>query len=68
MTYPRDMSAPSISMMCPAIKVESSTSFKASSLLQVAAKPSTTTSKLAQGYKDLKSQELGSPIASCWQE
>jgi hypothetical protein len=52
--YPRDMSTPSISMMCPTITAESSTSFKASSSLYVAAKPSPTASKSAQGYKDFR--------------
>jgi hypothetical protein len=52
--YPRDMSTPSISTACPAIKVESSTSFKASLSLQVTAKPSPAVSKLARGYKDFK--------------
>jgi hypothetical protein len=50
-TYPRDMSTPSISTTCPA---ESSTSFKASSSLQVTAKPSPAMSKSARGYKDFK--------------
>jgi hypothetical protein len=44
-TYPRDMSTPSISTMCPVVAAESSTSFKASSSLQVTAKPSPATSK-----------------------
>jgi hypothetical protein len=43
--YPRDMSTPKISTTYPAVIVESSTSFKASSSLQVAA------SKLAWGYR-----------------
>jgi hypothetical protein len=38
--YPRDMSTPSISMSCSAITTKSLRSFKASSSLQVAAKPS----------------------------
>jgi hypothetical protein len=38
--YPRDMSTPSISMTCSAITTKSLRSFKASSSLQVAAKPS----------------------------
>jgi hypothetical protein len=48
------MSIPSISTTSPAITVESSTIFKASSLLQVIAKPSPAMSKLARGYKDFK--------------
>jgi hypothetical protein len=53
-TYPRGMSTPSISTMCPAITAESSMSFKASSSLQVIAKPSPVVSKSARGYKDFK--------------
>jgi hypothetical protein len=53
-TYPRGMSNPSISTMCPAVTAESSMSFKASSSLQVATKPSPAASKLARGYKDFK--------------
>jgi hypothetical protein len=52
--YPKDMSTPSISKTCPAVIAESSMSFKASSLLQVIAKPSSAPSKLARGYKDFK--------------
>jgi hypothetical protein len=48
------MSTPSIAMMCRTITAESSTSFKASSSLQVAAKPSLAASKSARGYKDFK--------------
>jgi hypothetical protein len=58
MTYPRDMSTGSISMMCPAIIAESSMSFKASSSLQVAAKPSPTASRLAQEYRDFKTPRV----------
>jgi hypothetical protein len=53
-TCPRDMSTPSISTMCHVVTAESLMSFKASSLLQVTAKPSHATSKLARGYKDFK--------------
>jgi hypothetical protein len=52
------MSTPSISTMCPTMIVESSMSFKASSSLQVAAKPSPVVSKLAQGYKDFKMSRI----------
>jgi hypothetical protein len=52
--YPRDMSTPNISMTCPSITAESLTSFKASSSLQVAARPSPATSKLDRGYRDFK--------------
>jgi hypothetical protein len=47
--YPKDMSTPNISTTCPAITVESSTSFKASSSMQVDVKPSPATSTSAQG-------------------
>jgi hypothetical protein len=53
-TYPRDMSTPSISMKCLAVRAESSMSLKASSSLYVAAKPSLAVSKSAWGYKDFK--------------
>jgi hypothetical protein len=68
MTYPRDMSTGSISLMCPAITLESSMSFKASSLLHVAVNPSPIVSKLAWGYRDFKILKSGSLTASCWQE
>jgi hypothetical protein len=48
------MSTGSISTMCPAITAKSLISFKASSSLQVAAKPSPTASRLARGYRDFK--------------
>jgi hypothetical protein len=48
------MSIPNISMICPAVTAESSTSFKASSSLQVTVKPSPTVSKSARGYRDFK--------------
>jgi hypothetical protein len=54
MTYPRDMSTGSISMMCPAITAEFSISFRAFSVLQVGAKPSSTASMSAQGYRAFK--------------
>jgi hypothetical protein len=54
MTYPRDMSTESISMICLTVTAESSISFRASSPLQVTTKPSLTTSKSAQGYRDFK--------------
>jgi hypothetical protein len=47
--YPRDMTA-----TCPMVTVESSMSFKSSSLLQVTMKSSPTASKSTQGYRDLK--------------
>jgi hypothetical protein len=53
--YPRNMSIPDISMICPAITVESSTSFKASSSLQVATKTLLATSKSARGIGSSKS-------------
>jgi hypothetical protein len=56
--YLRDMSTPSISTTCPAVTTDYSTSYKASSVLQVTAKPSPTASKLAQGYKDFKIQRV----------
>jgi hypothetical protein len=52
--YPRDMSTPNISMTCLAITVGSSTSFRPSSLLHVATKPSPAASKLTQGYWDFR--------------
>jgi hypothetical protein len=52
MTYPRDMSTGSISMIRPAGIIESSISFRASSLLQVAAKPTPIVSRSARGYRD----------------
>jgi hypothetical protein len=52
--HPRDISTPNISTTCPAVTAEFSTSFKASSSLQVIAKPPPTASKLAQGYRDFK--------------
>jgi hypothetical protein len=52
--YPRDMSTPNISMTCPVVIAESSMSMKASSSLQVTAKPSTIVSKSARGYRDFK--------------
>jgi hypothetical protein len=52
--YSRDMSTPSTSTTCPAVIAKSSTSFKASSSLQVTVKPSPVASKSAQGYKDIK--------------
>jgi hypothetical protein len=52
--YPRDMSTPNTSTTCPATTVESSTSFKASSSLQVTTKLSPAVSKLAQGYRDYR--------------
>jgi hypothetical protein len=48
------MSIPNISMTCPAITAESSTSFKASSSLQAIVKLSPTASKSVQGYRDFK--------------
>jgi hypothetical protein len=54
MTYPRDMSTESIFTMCPTVAAEFSISFRASSSLQVAMKPSLTASKSAQGYRDSK--------------
>jgi hypothetical protein len=56
--YPRDMSTPSISTTCPAITEESFTSFKASSSLQVATKPSHVVSESARGYRDFKIQRV----------
>jgi hypothetical protein len=41
-------------MTCPAITAKSSMSFKASSSLQVTAKPSSATSNSARGYRDFK--------------
>jgi hypothetical protein len=52
--YPRGMSTPNISMTYPTIIAQTSTSFKASSSLQVTVKPSPAASKLAQGYRDFK--------------
>jgi hypothetical protein len=52
--YPSDKSIPSISTTCSTITTQSSTSFKASSSLQVIAKPSPGMSKLARRYKDFK--------------
>jgi hypothetical protein len=51
-------------MMCPAVTAESLISFKASSSLHVAVKPSPAASNLAHGIGTSESQELGSPIAS----
>jgi hypothetical protein len=48
------MSTPSISMTSQAATVESSTSFKASSLVQVVVKPSPAASKSARGYRDFR--------------
>jgi hypothetical protein len=80
--YPRDISTPSISTIYPTVTAESSMSFKASSSLQVTAKPSPVTSKSAQGYRDIKilrlrltnclilvrfiSQDLVSRLSSIW--
>jgi hypothetical protein len=50
--------------MYPAVIAESSTSFKASLSLQVAAKPSPATSKSAQGYKDFKMPRVR--LADCY--
>jgi hypothetical protein len=47
--YPRDMST-----TCPTITAESMMSFKASSSLQVTARPLLSASKLARGYRDFK--------------
>jgi hypothetical protein len=41
-------------MICPAVTAESSTSFKASSSLQVDVKPLPAVSKSARGYRDYK--------------
>jgi hypothetical protein len=54
MTYLRDMSTKSISTMCPTIIAESSMSFKTSSSLHVAVKPSLAAAKSARGYRDLE--------------
>jgi hypothetical protein len=51
---PKDMSTPNMSTTCPATLAESSTSFRASSSLQVAANPSPAMSKSAQGYRDFR--------------
>jgi hypothetical protein len=51
---PYDMSTRSISTMCSAITTESSTSFEASSSVQVAAEPSPAASRLGRGYRDFK--------------
>jgi hypothetical protein len=48
------MSTPNIFMTCPAITALSSTSFKASLSVQVAAKPSPAVSKSARGYRDFR--------------
>jgi hypothetical protein len=48
------MSTPSISTTYPAITEESSTSFNASSSMQVTMKTSPASSKLAWGYRELK--------------
>jgi hypothetical protein len=48
--HPRDMST----TICPAAMAESSTSFWASSSLQVSTKPSPAVSKSARGYRDFK--------------
>jgi hypothetical protein len=52
--YPRDISTPNISMICPTVTAECSMSFMASSSLQVTAKPLPATSKSAQDYGDFK--------------
>jgi hypothetical protein len=61
--HPRDMLTPNKSTTWPAVLAESSTSFNASSSLQVTAKPSSTVSKLARGYRDFKMPELDLPTA-----
>jgi hypothetical protein len=48
------MSTPNMSTTYPVALAESSTSFRASSSLHVAANPSPTASKWARGYRDLR--------------
>jgi hypothetical protein len=52
--YPKDRSTANISTTFSAITTESSTSFKASSSVQVILKPLPTASKSAWGYRDFK--------------
>jgi hypothetical protein len=63
-TYPMDISTGNISTIRPAIIVESSINFKASSLLQVAAKPSSAASKLARRYRDFRIPRV--KLADCF--
>jgi hypothetical protein len=55
--YPGDISIPNISKICPTVTAKSSTSFKASSSLQVSVKPSPIASKSAREYRDFKNPE-----------
>jgi hypothetical protein len=48
------MSTTNIAMTCPAVTAKSSTSFRASSSLQVTVKPSPAASKSPQRYRDFK--------------
>jgi hypothetical protein len=52
--YPWDMSTPNVSMTCPTVTAKSSTSFRASSSLQVTVKPSPNASKSAREYRDFR--------------
>jgi hypothetical protein len=53
-THPKDILTPNMSTTWSAVLAESSTTFNASSLLQVAVKPSPATSKSARGYRDFR--------------
>jgi hypothetical protein len=61
------MSTPNMSTTWSAVLVESSTSFNASSLLQVAAKPSPTMSKSARGIGTSECPESDLLTAACLQ-
>jgi hypothetical protein len=62
-THPKDISTPNMSTTWSAVFAESSTSFNASSSLQVATKPSTTASKSAWGYRDYRMPKVR--LAGC---
>jgi hypothetical protein len=66
-THPKDISTSNMSTIWLAVLAESSTSFNASSSLQVAAKLSPATSKSARGIVTLECPESDSPTTACSQ-